>query len=261
MLLTRMRRPIAFALLAAAGALAAAFAARSPSPHRAAAQSDAIRLAPASQPGIELVGVEAADADTGVPGLVRLTFRNVSGRPINSFSYARGASSGPQVYAGSVRSFNDGIEDNSWAPGAETVKTEEGAGDPLIRITAIEFADGEIVGEERPASSLRETRRAAADGLAEVLADVRARLARAGADPPARAQALRELRAEVGRHTGKGRERAPGTPIVISGRKSKVYLAVESTLERLAREVGEEQALEALAGALEGAVRRKSVGR
>ncbi|MDQ3135028.1 MAG: hypothetical protein M3Q76_09505, partial [Acidobacteriota bacterium] len=150
---TKKRGLAAFALAILLLALVVAIALRATPQGTAAAQTAPIRLSPASQHGVQLISAEAI---SGVNDSVRLAFRNVSGRPIRSFSFARGETPDPQGYTGSGRSFGDGIEDHSWAPGDETVVLEDRAGDTPIRISAIEFANGEIIGEEYPAASMLE---------------------------------------------------------------------------------------------------------
>lgn len=180
---------------------------------RAARQEPAeIRLSPNPLiPGFELVSVAPSQHH---PDAVEITLRNATGRDVIAFDYVRGDGQRPEA---SGRSWATNIEDLVWKAGTEQTFPQPREANAPVRVSAVEFADGEVVGDEMQAAPMRETRRRTAASLREALMDVDARLGRAVASGPKLAAEARSLLAALGARETAGEDRTDPHVIVRSG--------------------------------------------
>lgn len=214
-------------------------------------KSQSIRLSPQSVPGVELVSVIPVSASLGIGSdIVDFTFRNATGKDILAFSFSRSESPDPKISEETFsRNFANSYEARSWAPGAVTVVRRTLEDYAPIRVVAVEFGDGRVIGEEGPVRTLREDRRRFAEGLREALSEVRTKLTKAGVDKEARKKATADLAAELA---------VRNAPLERRNKYPEADLVVGSVLRRLTYEVGAENALEVLATGLEKAVARNT---
>jgi len=246
----------AFATTCVVGAALMRGQGASSAPPTPVAPAPAIRLDAASVSGIELVSVESSPS--GPDGVAVLTFRNATGHPVTRFSFDFGADATPEgEYSYKSRSFNDSLDGGSWPAGETTAVPVLIEGESVVRVVAVQFADRKAVGSRRVLAAAESESAGLAAAYERVLADVKSRLTRAGANPAARGRELAEVRRLARDHAGIRTSGSPGGATVVEGKDAEVYAVVGASLDGLVAEEGEGRALEALAGKLEKAARRQ----
>lgn len=224
-------------------------------PSAQVAPAPKVSLDPASISGIELVSAEASPS--GPSGVVVITFRNATGHPVTGFSFDFGAGPTPGgEYYYKSRAFDSSLDGGSWAVGDTTSVPTSLDSDTTVKVVAIQFLNQKAVGDRRVLSAVQAEHANVAAAYERVLADVRARQARAGANPVARQRELDELRHVARNHSGKSVSGSPGLANVVQGNDAEAYMILGASLDRLAAEAGEEHALEAVAAKLEKAAKR-----